>query len=72
MQVQEINEAVLAEAMSVAQEFAATFEPVPRDIKLTALAIFIAGTFKSPRNGLAEFRGLVDALIEHMNKTVPN
>jgi hypothetical protein len=41
-----------------------------RDVKPTALAIFIASTFKSPRNGLMEFRGLVDALIVQMNKPV--
>ena len=69
--MQEINEAVFQEAMLVAKDFAATFETLPRDVKLTALAIVIAGTFKSPRNGLKEFRGLVDALIAHMNKPAP-
>jgi len=66
--MQQIDEAILEQAVSVAKQFADTFETVPPDVKLTALAIFIAGTFKSPRNGLPEFRGLVDALIEHMNQ----
>jgi hypothetical protein len=45
---------------------------VLRDVRLTALAILVAGTFKSPRNGLMEFRGLLDALIAQMNKPTVN
>jgi hypothetical protein len=67
-----LDEQVFAEAMTMAQRFAASFEEVLRDVRLTALAILVAGTFKSPRNGLMEFRGLLDALIAQMNKPTVN
>ena len=66
----EFDKSVFEEAMSVAQQFAASLGDVPREVKLTALAIFVAGTFKSPRKGLSEFRGLVDALIEYMDRPI--
>ncbi len=64
----EVDEATFETALTVAQQFANSFETVPRQVKLTALAILIAGTFKAPDNGLQEFRCLVDALINQMNR----